>query len=293
VLAYLAWNGALSAAFQDVIVFTMTRYSASAVVPFGLWASFTLKYLYPLATGLAILTCILARHSFLKDRVLRTCIAFGLAGFIGSFPRPDQFHLSVTAPLVAPLLAYCLRQLTEPLLPLYRYAVLAVAIAFFAPATYAFKAQSWPARHGMITPTPRGGAIFALFGAPRLVARIAAAPSRDKYFFYPFEPMLAFLTGRAQVSKYDGLMPGYSTPLQYQEACSSVMREADWVVLDHGISKNIKILFPNLRDPEPPERTKFEQALRTGFDFVTQDGGFELRHRTPAADDSLCSGIAD
>jgi O-acetyl-ADP-ribose deacetylase (regulator of RNase III) len=78
-------------------------------------------------------------------------------------------------------------------------------------------------------PTPRGN--VALFGQstahrglPELLAAIAATPPGDAYFFYPYDAMLPFLSGREQVSKYDLFQPVYTAPAQYQEACRSAMR---------------------------------------------------------------------
>src|SRR5215472_9913634 len=97
-----------------------------------------------------------------------------------------------------------------------------------------------------------------------------ATPPRDSYFFYPSLSMLSFLTGREQVSKYDLFMPGYTPPSQYQDACTSVMRHASWVVIDrHAADPNVlKEWFPAMRDAEPPEKKRFEQALDSGFELV-------------------------
>ncbi len=42
----------------------------------------------------------------------KACIAFGLAGFVGCFPRPDITHIAFAAPLALPLLACCMTRLT-------------------------------------------------------------------------------------------------------------------------------------------------------------------------------------
>jgi len=69
---------------------------------------------------------------------------------------------------------------------------------------------------------PRGRVSLVPSGALELVERIAATPSDDAYFFYPYMPMLPFLTARRHVSKYDVFTPDYTLPSQYQEACVSV-----------------------------------------------------------------------
>ena len=71
-----------------------------------------LKYLFPLAALLTLIMCVHERHTFFRDRVVRVFIAFGLAGFVGCFPRPDMVHIAFAAPLVFPLLLYCITRIT-------------------------------------------------------------------------------------------------------------------------------------------------------------------------------------
>jgi hypothetical protein len=127
-----------------------------------------------------------------------------------------------------------------------------------------------------------------------LLARIAATPSGDPYFFY-YVPLLPFLAAREQVSKYDTFMPGYTLPSQYQDACLSVMRHAVWVVIDRDMMnpETLKQTWPAMQNARPPETRAFDQALDNGFEFVAQEGTFELRRRRDGVSDSLCSGIAD
>jgi hypothetical protein len=153
---------------------------------------------------------------------------------------------------------------------------------------------SQEALHAEIVPTPRGGVkFFGQPGVPELLARIAATPSGDAYFFYPFLPMLPFLAAREQVSKYDVLVPGYTSPSQYQDACASVMRHASWIVIDRRWTDPnfLKERFPAMRDAEPPEKKRFEQALDGGFELVAQEGPFELRRRRKGISDTVCAGI--
>jgi hypothetical protein len=88
--------------------------------------------------------------------------------------------------------------------------------------------------------------------------------------------------------------PAYTLPSQYQETCVSTMWSAAWVVIDrHWTDPQFLItVFPAMRDPEPPETERFEQALATGFEFVAQEGSFELRRRAPTIDETVCAGIA-
>jgi len=146
-----------------------------------------------------------------------------------------------------------------------------------------------------IVSTPRGGVVL-FFGrpTPQLLARIAATPSGDGYFFYPFLSMLPFLTGREQVSKYDFFLPGYTLPSQYQDACISVMRHASWAVIDRRWTNPsvLKQMYPAMRDAEPQETKRFERALDRSFELVAQEGPFELRRRREDISDTVCADIA-
>jgi len=58
--------------------------------------------------------------------------------------------------------------------------------------------------------------------------------------------------------------------------------------------KFLSTVFPAMRDPEPRETKRFEQALETGFEFVAREGSFETRRRrVPAVDESVCAGMAE
>jgi hypothetical protein len=130
-------------------------------------------------------------------------------------------------------------------------------------------------------------------GVPELLARIAATPSGDAYFFYPYLPMLPFLAAREQVSKYDIFIPGYTLPSQYQDACISVMRHASWVVIDRSMTDPNVLKIPAMRDAASQEKKRFERALNGGFELVAQEGTFELHRRREGISDAVCAGIAE
>jgi len=290
-IAYVIGRDAQTSAWDDVIVFTAKHYASVNPVPFGLWGNPYLTWIFPFAGLITLCVCVPNRRECLHDRVLRTCAAFGLAGFIGCFPRADGAHIGFAAPLVCPLLAYSLARVTWRWPAKFRYA--AVAILCFVPAARWFWWKTYSALHAEIVATPRGRVSLAARGASEMAARIAATPSDHAFFFYPYMPMLAFLTARRQVSQYDVFVPGYTLPSQYQEACLDVMRSAGWVVIDRNWTdpKFLAGIFPAMRDFEPRETRRFEQALEAGFTFVARDGSFELRGRVPAVDESVCAGI--
>jgi hypothetical protein len=304
-LAYVARHCALTAAFDDVIVFTATRYATIQSVPFGFEGyNDPLDYLFPVAFSLTLLVCVPNWRTCLRDPLFSQCAAFGLVGFFGCFPRPDITHIAFAAPLVCPLLASCMTQLTQRWRSAwwrYRYVVVTVAgivVGVCVPSLIFFVQLSQAALRTKIVPTPRGGVtIFGPIGSggPELLARIASTPPQDLYFFYPMLSKVAFLAGREKVSKYDVFMPGYTLPSQYQDACISVMRHASWVIIDHRWTETsvLKQWFPAMPDAGPQEIQRFEQALNRGFEFFAQEGAFEVRRRREGVSDVICGGIAE
>jgi hypothetical protein len=295
---YLALNHSLGAAFDDVIRFTASRYAAIQYAPFGLFASaqnFPLIYLFPLAAVLTLMVCARDWRAALGDRPLQLCAAFGLAGFIGCYPRPDIFHISYTAPLAYPLLVLCVSRLTPRWHPAFRSTFAAVAIVLHVPSVLIFSLNAQHALRDEAVPTPRGDVKLVIQGGAReMLARIQATPPGDAFFFYPNMTMLPFLTGREHVAKYDIFVPGYTLPSQYHDACLSVMRRADWLIIDRTWigPEAWKLTFPAMQNAQPQETLDFEQALDGGFDFVALDGTFELRRRRKDASEAVCTGSA-
>jgi hypothetical protein len=297
-LIYLISHRALAAAFDGAIVFAGTRYASIQTVPFGAFVdaqTLPLLVLFPAAGLLVALICVRKRRACFHDPRFRVCTAFGAAGFAGCFPRPDITHIAFVAPLVLPLLAYCVIQLNQSWSRTFRYAVSGVLIGVCAPAAVSFAGVAHKALRAEITPLPRGNLIVLQQpGAAALLARVTTLPSADGYFFYPYMFMLPFLSGREHISKYDHFVPGYTTPSQYREACLSVMRLASWVVIDRKWSDPdyLKLIYPSIRDPRPRETREFERNLDDNFELVTQDGSFELRHRRVDRPEPTCSNIS-
>ena len=292
-LAWIVRQGALAAAVSDVLVFPATQYGAIQHVPLGFDANLQnvlLTFVFTAACLLALLVIVRDRAALAQDARLRTAILFAVAGFLGCFPRPDAVHLAFAAPLVLPLLGACAVRLVTgwP----RRQAALAGALAAAAclPSAIAYAQTA-----AMALSAPRIAAWDASFplgllGERETAAAVAALPPAAKLFFYPYMPLAPFLSGRPGVSRYDVFVPGYTSPAQYREACTEVMARADWVVVDLHWTNPIvlKSVFPALRDPDPPEKRAFEQALDAGFPLVVRHGAYELRRRSPTARAALC-----
>ena len=297
IVVYLIANHSFIAAFDDVILWTANRYAPIQAVPFGWLANahnFLLVFMFPLAGLLAAITWTFDRSGCLRDGKLLPCVAFGIAGLVGCFPRADIEHISFTVPLVCPLLARCLTRLTVNWRRAHRHYLAIVAIWLCAPSAVAYWWIMQNALGGEAATTPRGDVVFVgLPGMPAMLARMAATPSEDAYFFYSFIPMFPFIAARNHVSKYDYLQPGYSLPSQYHDACLSAVRNASWVVIDRLWTDPIvfKQQYPAIKDPQPLETKRFEDALDSAFEFIARDGIFELRRRRNGVNEDVCASI--
>jgi hypothetical protein len=247
--------------------------------------------LFPLTGLLTVVACAIGGRTCLSDRRLQLCIAFAIAGFIGCFPRPDTGRIAFATPLALPLFAYCCVNLVQHCRPIVAAILLEVLILLFLPSVLTYRFVAHAALHPPLTQTPRGAvALIGQPGAADMLERVAGMPPGGSYFFYPYLPLMSFLTGREQVSKYDIFTPGYTLPSQYQEACGAVMQRANWIVIDRQWTDPVflKKAFPAMQNPRPPETQAFEQALDRGFDLFAKAGTFELRHRNASAGIALC-----
>ena len=123
----------------------------------------------------------------LSDRRLRLCAAFAIAGFLSCYPRPDIIHISYSATLALPLLAYCMTRLTQSWRPAYRYAAAAVMIGALSPSAHHFQQLARRALRAEIVPTPRGdvapiGPYTGQQGVPELLARHRGSAVRGRLF---------------------------------------------------------------------------------------------------------------
>jgi hypothetical protein len=298
-LIYVVWHHALAAAFNDVILFPATRYALVQIVSFGAFAdlhNFPLLFLFPLVAFLTALVCAREWRTCLHDRLLRSCTAFGIAAFVGCFPRPDIVHIAFVAPLACPLLACCITRLAQRWRPELRYAVTGVLIGLCAPTALSFWSLVQEALRAEIVTAPRGDVtFFNQPGPPQLLVRLAALPSGDAYFFYPYISMLPFLSAREHISAYDIFIPGYTLPSQYRDACLSVLRHASWAIINRKQTdpKYLKRVYPAMPDALPRETREFERVLDSTFELVAQEGTFELRRRQEGISDRVCASIEE
>lgn len=300
---YLAASGTLAPAFDDVIGFPMRHYAAIQSVPFGSFATLAdgaVVAFLPLTFALAAAAFASAGSALRREPRLRAALALAVVGLLGAYPRPDAPHLAYVAPLGAPLFALAVADLLARLRPRARM-IAAVVLVGLATAHLAYAAslrarivtgplQAIATARGVVVRPP--GPWTNDFAA--LVERIGRTGAGDAFFFYPYAPMLPYLTARRHVAALDVMPPGYTTAVQFRDTCARVLRDAQWVVLDHRFmdAATLRSVFPSLREPDPPERRAFESALALGFETVHRSVFFELRgRRQPAISAAPCDGI--
>ncbi len=288
--AYLLWRGVLDEAIQDIFVWTARRYTGIQAVRIGAHATaedLPLVLAYPLAV-LALLMLLVTRRGELKGRLVAS-IAFAVCGLVGSFPRPDDWHMSVAAPLILPLLALGWDALAASA-GRFRWVPAAAAGLALAPAALAYGHSAKHALSIERVDTPAGAVAFEEEGIGPIVRQLAPLPKSDHFFFYPYMPLLPVLTHRDHVAKVDLFTPHYTTPEQYDAACREVMGAADWVVFDRLWTdpRHLRAVFPAMREATSPASLKLEAALARGFAPSADTGRFLLMKRTPAAGQALC-----
>ncbi len=301
---YLAACGALTASFNDVIRYAGSHYVTIQPVPFG---SFVIAgqesavAFFPVTLALAAL----AGVALWRMPLYRASLTLAIVGVLGTYPRPDIVHINFTLPLVAPLFALVitelLRRVQHPLRTFLSAALVALCLVSIGGALGRWVALVTASLRttSLRTIVTARGPIVRFRGQrtddmAALVAQIDAVPSRDPFFFYPYCPLLPYLTGRRHVASVDVMTPGYTTPAVFRETCRRVVSEAQWVVVDRYWmnSKVLQAVFPSVPDPDPRERHEFEVALRLAFDAtVHRSSNFELWRRTTNASVALCDRI--
>jgi hypothetical protein len=295
-LAYIASRGALAAAVQDLLIFPATQYSGVQAVPWGDRANIQnnlLPWVFPLALGLSGIVIWRERWALLKDERFRACLLFAVTGLVGCFPRPDAVHISFGVPLALPLLALCVQRLSAATPVLYRRVAVILALILSAPAVVAYGVI---AGRAMAAPSVAAWGVkfpLGVEGEDRLAAELAALPKDAAVLYYPYMPLAPVLAGRVGVTPLDVYVPGYTTRTQYAQACRALMLTGQWAVVnvDWTDAKALKLVFPALRDGNPPEKQAFEQALHAAFPLVRRDRPYEFRRRGPLASEALCAAI--
>ena len=282
---HVSGQGALSVAFDSIIIHTFTRYAAIQGVPYG-WGwnvqNVPLNLLFPAAVILAALHILRDWRAALNDRALHLFVCFTFAAFFGFLVRASTAHIAFAAPLIIPLLQTCIHPLFPPAGPL-RLGIVAVTALVLAIPASVFLAIAYLVIESPELQTPRGRVKMLRPDARLMIERIKDLPPNDTVFFYPYSPLLPFLTERANPSRLDIFVPNYTTVAQFENECLSVTRSAKWIVIDHRTIEFWEQNFPGMRHlSTPPERLEFERMLERAYSFAARDGDFELRQATTA-----------
>ena len=298
--AYLIAAGALGAAINDALAFPLQHYAGIQSVGFGAFSSAAdagVIACFPLAFILVII----ARYfRLLSPARLYAPLMLAIVGFIGAYPRPDVAHLAFVIPLAVPLLALVMTSLIETVKGHARVVVSAVLIGVWVwHVSDSVMFRIAVARAPLQTVVTARGLVH---GAPGIWTRDLAwlidgiqqhTSPNDTFFFYPYTPMLPFLTNRRHAAHLDVIVPGYTTPGQFRDVCTEAVR-AQWVVIDRLWTDpaNLLAIYPTMTDATPPERRAFETVLTEGFERVAHSPSFEVRRRTARALPSLCAVVA-
>ncbi len=292
-IVYAVSQGSLSAAFDNVIVWPAVHYANIQSVPYGFGAdaqNMPLNFIFQVAAFLAVVHVARDWRAALRDRTLHVCAAFALAAFAGLSVRPDTVHIAYATPLVLPLILYSGRRLVADFRSL-QLATMAAVVFVMALPTATLLIKAYVVIRAPVIETPRGGIRVFREDVKLIIRRVADLPVDSTIFYYPHDPLLAFLTARGNASKLDIFIPNYTTPNQFEEECRAVIRSADWVVIDQLTINSWQRWFPAMRDPMPPERVLFESAIERSFSLVANEGLFDLR-KASMRDESICSDVS-
>jgi hypothetical protein len=297
-LAYIILNGEFVPAYDGIVRFTLTNYAAIQKVPFGNgmpWY-YPNRFLFPLTGILALAVLAANTRGAIADPRFRPCVLYALAGLLGAYPRPDVVHIAFTAPLALPLLAYGATRLTARRHMGWQRALFALGVVWCLPPAVGFVHQALRVLRAPTVMTAAGPVALRgdeQYGGGQIFSFLASLPPGDQVFYYPYMPLMPYLSGRPQTSRFDIFTPGYTPAVQYSEACKIVTRQATWVILDRSRmgAKNWRLAFPAMRDPNPPETQAFERVLEQNFVLVRSVGNFEIRQRTTTVSDTDCSAI--
>ena len=293
---YVAGHGALTAAVDDVIWFPVLHYGGIQSVPFGSGTSMqhlALVVLLPVALVLAGAALVLGRGAEWRDPRFRMSLALAVVGLVGCYPRPDSVHIAFAVPLACPLFARAAAGAPG----LGRIAVtLLIGLSLvglgqtMGTAILVSRSPGVETARGVVVPDRS----IAAGEFAELMFQIDHVPSDGAFFFYPYSPLLPYLTGRRHAAAIDLMVPGYTSAEQFRNACARVAAEAQWVVVDRQWSDPnfLRRIFPAMRHPDPAEKTEFEALLLSGFaEIVFASGRFELRKRSGPGLAARCDRI--
>ncbi len=295
IIAWLAHGGNLDEAFAAVILHTLKNYAGVQGVPYGHAAgqeNLILLALLPVAAILLLSLVAAERRRAMRDAALHVCAAFMVTAYLAITVRLDIFKLMVVAPMVLPLVALCAARAPLPTFRRRPGLIWALGAILMLPSAIGVTRSAIAVLRNDVAATPRGGVRFAgPLAQQDVVRRVLSLPAGERVFFYPYLPLMPFLTARDHPVPIDLFIPNYTTRAQYAVSCRAAM-SAEWVVFDTSWTDEVMAyLFPYPGGYAPEERVLFEVAIRRGFAPVARIGTFEVLQQTSEADVDLCRGI--
>jgi len=231
-IAYLAWQGALEAALESVILYPARHYAGMQSVPYGAFGDAQnrpIPLIFPLAFALSIIFMTKNGKCALRDRLLQSCVAFAVAGALGFAVRPATTQISFAVPLVLPLILLCLNKLITRSFRYMRISMISASVILIAPAVVVYVILTqWVYAQPPIE-TPRGTARLWYIekDAHRIFDLIADIPAESRIFMYPWSPLLSFLAKKTPPARTDIFIPGFTTPELYREGCISALNKSE------------------------------------------------------------------
>src|SRR5262249_37725576 len=180
--------------------------------------------------------------------------------------------------------------------PIVRWLVLAALATAMLPSGRSWYNVQHQANRLPLVETERGVVRVAKASGGRdleeILSAVKGTPLPAGFFFYPYDPMLPYLTMRRQVASLDIFVPAYTSTDQYMEACNETMKSARWVLLDRlwADPEYLKRIFPALDDPSPREKVTLEAAVFEMFSPSRSTPRYVLLRRNPLSEGSPTSG---
>ncbi len=229
----------------------------------------------------------------------RVAVVLAVVGLIGAYPLTRHASPGLRRPARGPLFAVATSEVLGA-----RGAAARVVVGVLVIAAFAWHIGYGVVRRAIIASRPvqtivtqRGRAespqsIWAGDVASLVTGIASQTPGDARFFFYPYLPMLPYLTARRHVGHLDVVLPGYTTAAQYRTACAEVIDQAQWVVIDRNWSdvNFLRRAYPAWRS-RPAGEASVRGGTEAGIRRVHQSTMFEVRRRTPAAVPALCEAI--
>src|SRR5581483_5323029 len=205
-------------------------------------------------------------------------LSIGAALVLSAYPRWDLNHLTWVA---APFYATTAALITQSLSPATRK-IVAGTVAVAASLCLAVILQQRLRESTQVTTLGR------VHGRPedlKMLGNIQArvTPS-DALFVFPYRPLLYFVTGARNPTRYSFLQPGMASDQDQAETVRELQAHPPhWIIYAHVSPRDILLTWPST-DPRRIEMPPIESFLREKYQGGERWGDLELLERTGSHD---------